>query len=99
MNLLINHWLLKKSINNMIDHNELLIRLIEFLPLEDAVKEKAEQLKENFSHGVTTAELPQALKLIAELISKMRSNVQQEQKDFERFLKTLMVVLKRSMCI
>ncbi len=74
---------------NSSDHNDLLIRLIEFLPLEDAVKEKAEQLKEDFSHGVTTEQLPQALKSIAALISKMRSNVHQEQKEFERFLKSL----------
>lgn len=79
----------KESVNNILDHNELLIRLIEFLPLEEDIKEKAEQLKENFSHGVSTEELPQALKLIAELISRMRSNVQQEQKEFERFLKAL----------
>ncbi len=79
----------ENSINNILEHNELLIRLIEFLPLEDEVKDSAEQLKEDFSHGVTTEELPNALKLIAELISKMRSNVQQEQKEFERFLKSL----------
>ncbi|MCW8929975.1 MAG: GGDEF domain-containing protein [Gammaproteobacteria bacterium] len=78
-----------ESLNNVLEYNELLIRLIEFLPLEDEVKEKAEQLKEDFSHGVSTEELPKALKLIAGLISKMRSNVQQEQKEFERFLKTL----------
>ena len=77
------------TIDHILEHNELLIRLIEFLPLDDEVKEKAEQLKEDFSHGVTTEELPKALKLIAELISKMRSNVQQEQKEFEQFLKTL----------
>lgn len=82
------------SNNKVIEHNELLIRLIEFLPIEDESKDKAEQLKENFSHGVTTEELPAALKLIAELISKMRSNVQKEQKEFERFLKTLNVRLK-----
>lgn len=74
---------------NSTDHNDLLIRLIEFLPLEDAVKEQAEQLKEDFSYGVTTEQLPQALKSIAALITKMRSNVHQEQKEFERFLKSL----------
>ena len=79
----------KESINRILEHNELLIRLIEFLPLEDDVKEQAEQLKEDFSHGVTTEDLPKALKLIAELISTMRSNVHREQKEFERFLKTL----------
>ncbi|WP_198263070.1 GGDEF domain-containing protein [sulfur-oxidizing endosymbiont of Gigantopelta aegis] len=76
------------SINN-VEHNELLIRLIEYLPLEDEVKENAEQLKENFAQGVSTEQLPKALKSIAALISKMRSNVQQEQKQFERFLKSL----------
>ena len=79
----------EESINRILEHNELLIRLIEFLPLEDDVKEQAEQLKEDFSHGVTTEDLPKALKLIAELISTMRSNVHREQKEFERFLKTL----------
>ncbi|MCU7938369.1 MAG: diguanylate cyclase [gamma proteobacterium symbiont of Bathyaustriella thionipta] len=78
-----------ESLNSILEHNDLLIRLIEFLPLEEDVKEKAEQLKEDFSHGVSTEELPQALKSIAELISKMRHNVQREQKEFENFLKKL----------
>ncbi|NOQ78130.1 MAG: diguanylate cyclase [Gammaproteobacteria bacterium] len=77
------------AINTILDHNDLLIRLIEFLPLEDDVKEKAEQLKEDFSHGVSTEQLPQALKSIAELIGKMRHNVKREQKEFENFLKKL----------
>ncbi|MCU7819280.1 MAG: hypothetical protein KZQ57_10555 [gamma proteobacterium symbiont of Lucinoma myriamae] len=77
------------AINTILDHNDLLIRLIEYLPLEDEVKEKAEQLKEDFSHGVTTEQLPQALKSIAELIGKMRHNVKREQKEFENFLKKL----------
>lgn len=79
----------KEVLNQFLEHNELLIRLIEFLPLEDEVKDRAEKLKEDFAQGVTTEELPNALKLIAGLISKMRSNVQQEQKEFERFLKNL----------
>ncbi len=70
-------------------HHEMLIRLIEFLPLEDSVKEKAEQLKNEFSSGVSTDELPQALQAIAELIGEMRKNVHEEQKEFERFLKNL----------
>lgn len=77
------------AINTFLDHNDLLIRLIEFLPLEDDVKEKAEQLKADFSHGVSTEQLPQALKSIAELIGKMRHNVKREQKEFENFLKKL----------
>lgn len=76
------------------EHHELLIRLIEFLPLEESVREKAEQLKDNFSHGVSTEQLPRALKLIADLISTMRNNVQQEQKEFELFLKNLTGRLK-----
>jgi len=77
------------AINTILDHNDLLIRLIEYLPLEDEVKEKAEQLKEDFSQGVTTEQLPQALKSIAELIGKMRHNVKREQIEFENFLKKL----------
>jgi diguanylate cyclase len=72
-----------------IEYHELLIRLIEFLPLEEKFKAKAEQLKDNFSQGVSTEQLPDALKSIAALISEMRSSVQQEQKEFETFLKNL----------
>ena len=71
------------------EHHDLLIRLIEYLPLDESIKDKAEQLKENFSHGVNTEQLPGALKSIAELINKMQSDVQQEQKEFELFLKNL----------
>ncbi len=70
-------------------HHELLIRLLEFLPLEDSVKTKAEELKNNFSNGVSTEQLPDALQAIAELIREMQQNVQQEQKEFESFLKSL----------
>ncbi|MCK5662633.1 MAG: diguanylate cyclase [Thiotrichaceae bacterium] len=77
------------SVNTILEHNELLIRLIEFLPLEEEVKEEAEQLKEGFSHGVTTEQLPQALRSIAELISNMHSIAKREQKEFESFLKKL----------
>ena len=75
-------------------HHDVLIRLIEFLPLEEKVKDKAEALKEDFSNGVSTEQLPDALKSIASLISEMRSNVQQEQKEFELFLKNLTGRLK-----
>ncbi|MCP3852085.1 MAG: GGDEF domain-containing protein [Gammaproteobacteria bacterium] len=78
-----------EALSHMLGHNELLIRLIEFLPLEGDVKEKAEKLKESFIQGITTEELPDALKQVAGLISRMRSNVQKEQKEFEQFLKTL----------
>ncbi len=71
------------------EFHDLLIRLIESLPLEEAIKIKAEKLKEIFSHGVSTEQLPRALQSIADLISLMRSNVQQEQKEFELFLKNL----------
>ncbi len=70
-------------------HHELLIQLLEFLPLEDSVKDKAEELKNNFLNGVSTAQLPDALQAIAELIRDMQRNVQQEQKEFESFLKSL----------
>ena len=75
-------------------HHELLIRLLEFLPLEDSVKLKAEELKINFSKGVSTKQLPDALQAIAELIHEMRRNVQHEQKEFEKFLKSLTGRLK-----
>ena len=75
-------------------HHELLIRLLEFLPLEDSVKAKAEELKNNFLNGVSTEQLPDALQAIAELIHEMRRNVQQEQKEFEKFLKSLTGRLK-----
>ena len=71
------------------EFHDLLIRLVEHLPLEESIKVKAEKLKENFSHGVSTEQLPKALQSIADLISMMRRNVQQEQKDFELFLKNL----------
>jgi len=74
---------------NSIEYNELLIRLIEFLPLENNIKKHADKLKEQFLTGVTDQQLPKALKSIAELISMMRQDVQQEQKEFENFLKTL----------
>ncbi|MDX2506436.1 MAG: GGDEF domain-containing protein [Gammaproteobacteria bacterium] len=76
------------------EHQDLLISLIEFLPLDESVKEQAEQLKDSFSHGVSTDQLPQALKSIADLISMMRTSVQQEQKEFELFLKNLTGRLK-----
>lgn len=76
------------------EHHELLIRLLEFLPLEESVKAKAEELKDDFSKGVSTEQLPQALKSIASLISQMRSNVHKEQKEFELFLKNLTGRLK-----
>ncbi len=75
-------------------HHELLIRLLEFLPLEDSVKAKAEELKNNFLNGVSTEQWPDALQAIAELIHEMRRNVQQEQKEFEKFLKSLTGRLK-----
>ncbi len=75
-------------------HHELLIRLLEFLPLEDSVKAKAEELKNNFLNGVSTEQLPDALQAIAELIHEMQRNVQQEQKEFEKFLKSLTGRLK-----
>ena len=71
------------------DYHNLLIRLIEYLPLDESIKVKANILKKNLSHGVSTEQLPKALKSIAELISIMRRNVQQEHKDFELFLKNL----------
>lgn len=71
------------------EHHDLLIHLIEYLPLGEAIREKAEQLKEKFSQGVNTEQLPGALRSIADLISKMHTNAQQEQKEFELFLKNL----------
>ncbi|MCU7835040.1 MAG: GGDEF domain-containing protein [gamma proteobacterium symbiont of Taylorina sp.] len=71
------------------EYQNLLISLIEYLPLEESTKVKAEQLKETFSQGVSTKQLPKALKSIAALISKMYGNVQQEQREFELFLKNL----------
>ncbi|MBE9526135.1 MAG: GGDEF domain-containing protein [Proteobacteria bacterium] len=79
---------IKNTIREDEFHN-LLIRLVEHLPLEESIKVKAEKLKENFSHGVSTEQLPNALQSIADLISMMRRNVQQEQEDFELFLKKL----------
>lgn len=76
------------------EHQDLLISLIEFLPLDESVKEQGEQLKDSFSHGISTEQLPQALKSIADLISMMHTNVQQEQKEFEVFLKNLTGRLK-----
>ncbi len=81
-------------ISEVSQHHELLIRLLEFLPLEDSVKAKAEELKNNFLNGVSTEQLPDALQAIAELIHEMRRNVQQEQKEFEKFLKSLTGRLK-----
>ncbi len=75
--------------SGVIEYHDLLIRLIEFLPLEEKIKDQAEKLKEKFSQGINDDHLVDALKSIAELIGMMRRNVQQEQKEFEQFLTKL----------
>ncbi len=78
-----------KDCESPMEHNDVLIRLIELLPLEDDIKERAEHLKDHFASGINDQELPEALKSIAGLIGQMHGNVKREQKEFETFLKKL----------
>lgn len=65
-----------ESIKNDCDEDEyhnLLIRLIEYLPMEESTKANAEVLKNKLSHGVSRDQLPKALQSIVDLISMMRN--------------------------
>jgi len=66
--------------------HEILIRLLEFIPLEEKFQDQADQLKIDFAKGISQKELPTALEAIAKLISAMQKDNQQDQKQFESFL-------------
>jgi len=66
--------------------HEILIRLLEFIPLDDKFQEQADQLKKDFSKGISHKELPTALEAIAKLIGSMQQQNQDGQKQFENFL-------------
>jgi len=69
--------------------HEILIRLLEFIPLEEKFQEQAEKLKQDFAKGISQKDLPSALEAIAHLISEMQKENQKDQKQFETFLVTV----------
>jgi len=66
--------------------HEILIQLLESIPLKAELKKQADELKKNFAKGINNNELPNALEAIAKLISKMQLDSRKEQKAFEAFL-------------
>ncbi|MBF0264057.1 MAG: GGDEF domain-containing protein [Gammaproteobacteria bacterium] len=66
--------------------HEILIQLLESIPLKAELKKQADALKKDFSKGIKNSDLPNALEAIAKLISKMQLDSHKEQKAFESFL-------------
>ncbi|MFK5895312.1 MAG: GGDEF domain-containing protein [Pseudomonadota bacterium] len=66
--------------------HEILIRLLESIPMQENIQKQAEILKKKFSSGISQAELPGALDSIAHLISLMQKETNQDSKQFEEFL-------------
>ncbi len=66
--------------------HEILIRLLESIPLDEGLQSQAETLKQRFASGVTQEQLPQALDAIAALIVRMQQETQEQSRQLEQFL-------------
>ncbi len=69
-----------------LETHHILIRLLEFIPLNEELQKEAERLKKDFSRGISANQLPDALEAIAKLVVQMQMESQKEQKDFKLFL-------------
>ncbi len=66
--------------------HEILIRLLESIPITNSLQKNAEILKKKFSLGLSQAQLPDALDAIAQLIMQMQKETNEDSKKFQLFL-------------
>ena len=66
--------------------HEILIRLLESIPMQESIQKHAEVLKKRFSLGIKSTELANALDSIAQLIVLMQKEANGDNKKFEEFL-------------
>ncbi|MFK5984959.1 MAG: GGDEF domain-containing protein [Pseudomonadota bacterium] len=76
----------KNPNENTTQAHEILIRLLESIPMVDSLQKRADKLKENFSHGLSQSELPEALESIAQLIAQMQRETNEDSIKFQKFL-------------
>ncbi len=69
--------------------HEVLLRLIERLEIPQALESRAEAIKASLVPELPPAEVERNLAAIADLITEMRSQVQDEKRDLESFLQQL----------
>ena len=69
--------------------HEILIQLLESIPLQDKLQQQAAQLKARFAGGLSAKQLPMALDEIAKLIIQMQQEMYSDNKMFENFLLTM----------
>jgi diguanylate cyclase len=82
-----NDVLLDKSENNITSNaHEVLIQLLESIPMQESMQKQADILKKKFSMGIKSAELPNALESIAQLIMQIQKEANFDNKRFEEFL-------------
>jgi len=66
--------------------NEILIQLLERLDLPEELVEQAASLKAEWEKGIDDDHIASALEAIADLVIKMRTRIEHEKNDFQKFL-------------
>jgi len=75
-----------KLSGNSLEINEILIQLLERLALPDELIESANKLKAEWAKGLEEEGVVEALESIANLVIKMRTRIEHEKNDFQKFL-------------